>query len=50
MNDVEVTGGGCNPLSITSEYKTVDEKNIIIEIIIEKDYLTKATAIFQNWK
>ena len=46
MDDVEVTKGGCNPVPITSEYKTVDDKNITIS----KDFLNKATVIFQNWK
>lgn len=46
MGDVEVTRGGCNPVPITDEYKTVDDQNITIS----KDYLTQATVIFQNWK
>lgn len=46
MDDVEVTKGGCNPVPITPEYKTVDEKTITVS----KDYLSKATVIFQNWK
>lgn len=46
MGDVEVTKGGCNPVPITDEYKTVDDKNITIQ----KDILTQATKIFTNWK
>lgn len=46
MDDVEVTRGGCNPVPITEEYKTVSEDSITIS----KDFLTEATVIFQNWK
>lgn len=46
MDDVEVTRGGCNPVPISSEYKTVDRENITIS----KDFLTQATVIFENWK
>ncbi len=46
MDDVEVTKGGCNPVPITPEYKTVDDTTITIT----KDFLNKATVIFQNWK
>lgn len=46
MDDVEVTRGGCNPVPITSEYKTVTTDTITIT----KDFLSKATTIFQNWK
>ncbi len=46
MSDVEVTRGGCNPVPITDEYKTVDNQNIIIS----KDYLAQAAVIFQNRK
>lgn len=46
MEDVAVSRGGCNPVPITEEYKTVDEENITIS----KEYLTEATVIFQNWK
>ncbi len=46
MGDVEVTRGGCNPVPITSEYKTVDTDSITIS----KDFLSQATVIFQNWK
>ncbi|MDF2541206.1 MAG: uncharacterized protein K0S47_924 [Herbinix sp.] len=45
MNDVEVTKGGCNPVPITPEYKTVDDTNITIS----KDFLTEAKVIFENW-
>jgi uncharacterized membrane protein len=46
MDDLEVTRGGCNPVPITPEYKTVDDMNITIT----KDFLSEATVIFQNWK
>lgn len=46
MDDVEVARGGCNPVPITDEYKTVDDATITIS----KDFLTEATVIFQNWK
>ncbi len=46
MDDIEVTRGGCNPVPITSEYKTVSDDTITIT----KDLLTQATEIFANWK
>lgn len=46
MDDVEVTRGGCNPVPITEEYKTVSDDSITIS----KDFLAEATVIFQNWK
>jgi uncharacterized membrane protein len=46
MDEVEVTKGGCNPVPITDEYKTVDDDTITVT----KDILEQATAIFANWK
>jgi uncharacterized membrane protein len=46
MDDVEITKGGCNPVPITDEYKTVNDDTITIP----KDILTQAATIFQNWK
>jgi uncharacterized membrane protein len=46
MDDVEVTKGGCNPVPITKEYKTVTDSSITIS----KDVLTQALVIFDNWK
>ena len=46
MDDVELSKGGCNPVPITSEYKTVTDETITIP----KDFLTQATVIFKNWK
>ena len=46
MNDVEVARGGCNPVPITEEYKTISDDSITIS----KDFLAEATVIFQNWK
>ncbi len=45
-SDVEVSKGGCNPVPIFAENKTVDETNITIS----KDFLNEAKAIFENWK
>ncbi len=46
MSDVQVTKGGCNPVPITDDVKTVDTTNITIS----KDYLTEARFVFENWK
>lgn len=46
MADVEVTRGGCNPVPITDEYKTVNDDTITIS----KEVLAEATSIFKNWK
>ncbi len=45
-SDVEVSKGGCNPVPIFSENKTVDNTNITIS----KDFLAQAKVIFDNWK
>jgi len=46
LDEVEITRGGCNPVPITDEYKTVTDD----KIIISKDFLEQATVIFRNWK
>jgi len=46
MDDIEVSRGGCNPVPITDDYKTVNDD----EIIIYKEFLEQASVIFQNWK
>ncbi|MDR3363794.1 MAG: DUF2318 domain-containing protein [Clostridiales Family XIII bacterium] len=46
MDQVEVASGGCNPVPIFDEYKTVDDENITIPF----DFLKEAKAIFGNWK
>lgn len=46
MSDVEVTRGGCNPVPITEENKTVNDDTITIS----KEFLAEATSIFKNWK
>lgn len=46
MDQVEITKGGCNPVPITEEYKTVDDSTITVS----KDFLAEATVIFENWK
>ncbi len=45
-DQVEVTKGGCNPVPITSENKTVSDTSITIS----KEYLSEARSIFMNWK
>jgi uncharacterized membrane protein len=45
-SDIEIVRGGCNPVPITPQYKTVDDKGITIT----KDFLLRAKAIFANWK
>ena len=45
-SDVEVTKGGCNPVPIFAENKTVDKTNITIS----KEYLEQMKVIFENWK
>lgn len=46
MDKVEVESGGCNPVPIFADNKTVDNENIIIS----GDFLTEAKGIFANWK
>jgi hypothetical protein len=46
MDQVEVSSGGCNPVPIFDENKTVDEENITIPF----DFLNEAKVIFANWK
>lgn len=46
VDDVEVTRGGCNPVPILSEDKTVGSDSITIS----KEYLAEAKEIFANWK
>jgi hypothetical protein len=46
MSQVEVLSGGCNPVPIFAENKTVDEENITIS----EDFLREASIIFSNWK
>lgn len=48
MDQVQITKGGCNPVPITDEYKTIDSDNKTITIT--KDFLSEATVIFKNWK
>lgn len=45
-SDVEVSKGGCNPVPIFDENKTVDETNITIS----KDFLEESAVLFENWK
>lgn len=45
-DEVEVTRGGCNPVPITEEFKTVTDTSITIS----KEFLAKAKIIFANWK
>lgn len=46
MSQVEIESGGCNPVPIFDENKSVSDTNITISA----DYLKEATAIFANWK
>ena len=46
MGDVEVTKGGCNPVPIPEDYKTVTAETITIPY----DLLKEAKTIFANWK
>ena len=45
-SDIEKVRGGCNPVPIMPEYKTVTADGITIS----KDFLTRAKVIFANWK
>lgn len=45
-DDVEVESGGCNPVPIFEENKTVNDD--VIEI--SYDYLNKGKQIFSNWQ
>jgi uncharacterized membrane protein len=44
--DVEIVKGGCNPVPITPENKTVNADGVTIS----KSFLAKAKRIFANWK
>ncbi len=46
VNDIEVLRGGCNPVPIFPEEKTVEEAHIIIS----NEFLREAKVIFTNWK
>jgi len=46
MDDVEVAKGGCNPVPLSKEYKTVNDDTITIS----RDVLKQATALFETWK
>lgn len=46
ISQIEVEKGGCNPVPIFSENKTVDEETITIS----NEYLKEAKGIFANWK
>jgi uncharacterized membrane protein len=46
MSQVEKVSGGCNPVPIFADNKTVDAKNITIS----KDFLIQAKSIFAKWK
>jgi uncharacterized membrane protein len=43
---VEVESGGCNPVPIFPENKTVTDESITVS----KDFLTESKVIFENWK
>jgi uncharacterized membrane protein len=46
MDKVEKSSGGCNPVPIFAENKTVDDENITIS----GEFLLKSREIFENWK
>jgi uncharacterized membrane protein len=46
LDKIEKIRGGCNPVPITEQYKTVNAKNIIIS----KEFLSKAKGLFANWR
>jgi hypothetical protein len=46
VNDVEVVRGGCNPVPIEEEYKTVDGDSVAIGY----DILKEAVPLFESWK
>jgi uncharacterized membrane protein len=46
MDRVEVQSGGCNPVPIFPQNKTVADGNITIS----KEFLAEAKGIFSNWK
>jgi uncharacterized membrane protein len=46
MDRVEVVSGGCNPVPIFPEHKTVTDETITIPY----EYLKEAKVIFSNWR
>ncbi|GHU89894.1 hypothetical protein FACS189476_09420 [Spirochaetia bacterium] len=46
MSQVERQSGGCNPVPIFAENKTVNDNTITIS----KEFLTQAKSIFARWK
>ncbi|MEA5083484.1 MAG: DUF2318 domain-containing protein [Lachnospiraceae bacterium] len=46
MDKVEMQSGGCNPVPIFADNKTVDNE----DITISADFLTESKGIFANWK
>jgi uncharacterized membrane protein len=46
MSQVERQAGGCNPVPITAQYKTVSDTSITIALT----FLQQAKQIFANWK
>ncbi|GHV90071.1 hypothetical protein AGMMS50268_05740 [Spirochaetia bacterium] len=46
MNQVEVRSGGCNPVPIFPQNKTVDSE----KIVISREFLQSAREIFARWK
>ena len=46
MSQVETRSGGCNPVPIFAQYKTVTDASITIG----KDYLAQAKQVFARWR
>ena len=44
--DIEITHGGCNPVPITTEDKTIDEHGITVP----KDFMATVKHMFAVWK
>lgn len=46
MSQVEVVSGGCNPVPIFPENKTVTDETITVSL----DFLQEAKGVFSNWR
>lgn len=46
VDDVEVTRGGCNPVPISQQDKTITDDSIVIS----KEFLAESKDIFDYWK
>jgi nitrite reductase/ring-hydroxylating ferredoxin subunit len=46
LSQIELKSGGCNPMPISPQDKVVDNE----KIVISKDFLKKAKAVFAKWR